>query len=63
MILLYWLMARWALVVHPEVRDWLHEVRKTDRATAALVGQAIQHVVDGRDVRSSTGSKEAGCTT
>jgi hypothetical protein len=36
------------LVVHPEVRDWLHQVRKSDRATAALIGQAIQHVVKGR---------------
>jgi hypothetical protein len=41
-------MVGWTLVVHPEVRDWLHGVRKADRATAALVGQAIQHVVDGR---------------
>ena len=40
--------ARWTLIVHPEVRDWLHEVRKADRAAAALVGQAIQHVIDGR---------------
>ncbi|MEV6923212.1 type II toxin-antitoxin system RelE/ParE family toxin [Dactylosporangium sp. NPDC051485] len=39
---------RWLLVVHPEVRDWLHQVRKSDRATAALVGQAIQHVIQGR---------------
>jgi len=36
------------LVLHPEVREWLHEVRKTDRLTAALIGQAIQHVIDGR---------------
>lgn len=41
-------MAQWLLVIHPEVRDWLHEVRKTDRQTAALIGQAIQHVVAGR---------------
>jgi hypothetical protein len=41
-------VARWLLVIHPEVRDWLHQVRKTDRQTAALIGQAIQHVVDGR---------------
>ncbi|WP_416210379.1 type II toxin-antitoxin system RelE/ParE family toxin [Frankia sp. Cr1] len=41
-------MARWLLVIHPEVRDWLHEIRKGDRETAALVGQAIQHVIDGR---------------
>jgi hypothetical protein len=39
-------MARWTLVVHPDVREWLHELRKTDRLSAALVGQAIQHVVD-----------------
>ena len=41
-------MARWVLVIHPEVREWLHEVRKSDRPTAALIGQAIQHVIDGR---------------
>ncbi|WP_308128360.1 type II toxin-antitoxin system RelE/ParE family toxin [Frankia sp. CiP3] len=35
-------------MLHPEVRNWLHEVRKADRATAALVRQAIQHVLDGR---------------
>ncbi|KOV60121.1 toxin RelE [Streptomyces sp. NRRL WC-3618] len=29
-----------------EVRDWLHEVRKDNRATAQLVGQAIQALVD-----------------
>jgi hypothetical protein len=36
------------LVLHPDVRDWLHEIRKADRATAALIGQAIQHVIDGQ---------------
>ncbi|MEU8079017.1 type II toxin-antitoxin system RelE/ParE family toxin [Catellatospora citrea] len=41
-------MGRWLLVVHPEVRDWLHQIRKTDRETAALIGYAIQHVIDGR---------------
>ncbi|WP_261562443.1 type II toxin-antitoxin system RelE/ParE family toxin [Frankia tisae] len=41
-------MARWTLVVHPDVREWLHELRKTDRVSAALVGRAIQHVVGGR---------------
>ncbi len=40
-------MVRWLLVIHPEVREWLHEIRKTDRSTAALIGQAIQHVIDG----------------
>jgi hypothetical protein len=41
-------MVRWLLVIHPEAREWLHEIRKTDRLTAALIGQAIQHVIDGR---------------
>jgi hypothetical protein len=40
------LMVRWRLVIHPEVREWLHEIRKTDLLTAALIGQAIQHVID-----------------
>ncbi|MGH3751735.1 MAG: hypothetical protein ACRDRP_03395 [Pseudonocardiaceae bacterium] len=35
-------------MIHPEVREWLHEVRKADQPTAALIGQAIQHVIDGR---------------
>jgi hypothetical protein len=26
----------------------LHKIRKADRETAALIGQAIQHVIDGR---------------
>jgi hypothetical protein len=55
------------LVIHPEVRDWLHEIRKADRQTAALIGQAIQHVVDGRGPdegrRSLTGSTAVGCIT
>jgi Uncharacterized protein conserved in bacteria len=41
-------MVRWVLVIHPDVRDWLHEIRKVDRETAALIGQAIQHVINGR---------------
>ena len=41
-------MAKWLLVIHPEVREWLHEIRKADRETAALIGQAIQHVINGR---------------
>jgi len=41
-------VANWLLVIHPEVRDWLHDIRKADRETAALVGQAIQHVISGR---------------
>ena len=35
-------------MIHPEVREWLHEIRKTDRLTAALIGRAIQHVIDVR---------------
>jgi hypothetical protein len=46
--LLYWVMVKWLLVLHPEVRDWLHEIRKVDRVTASLIGQAIQHVIGGR---------------
>lgn len=42
------LVAKWLLVIHPEVREWLHEIRKLDRETAALIGQAIQHVINGR---------------
>ncbi|WP_117212751.1 type II toxin-antitoxin system RelE/ParE family toxin [Allorhizocola rhizosphaerae] len=29
-----------------EVRDWLHQLRRTDRATAILVGQAITALLD-----------------
>jgi hypothetical protein len=29
-----------------EVREWLHELRRTDRATASLVGQAITALLD-----------------
>ncbi|MFF7261268.1 type II toxin-antitoxin system RelE/ParE family toxin [Streptomyces sp. NPDC008159] len=32
--------------VDPEVRDWLHGLRKDDRTTARLVGQAIQALVE-----------------
>ncbi|MGH3720357.1 MAG: type II toxin-antitoxin system RelE/ParE family toxin [Pseudonocardiaceae bacterium] len=35
-------------MIHPEVREWLHEIRKTDRLMTALIGQAIQHVIDSR---------------
>lgn len=31
----------YALVVTPEVRAWLHDLRHRDRASAILVGQAI----------------------
>jgi hypothetical protein len=36
----------WHLEMAGEVRDWLHELRKVDRATARLVGQAVQALVD-----------------
>lgn len=36
----------WHLEMSGEVRDWLHELRKADRATARLVGQAVQALVD-----------------
>jgi hypothetical protein len=29
-----------------EVREWLHELRRTDRATAILVGQSIAALLD-----------------
>ncbi|KUL26708.1 type II toxin-antitoxin system RelE/ParE family toxin [Actinoplanes awajinensis] len=29
-----------------EVRDWLHQLRRTDRASAILVGQAIAALLD-----------------
>jgi hypothetical protein len=31
----------YALVITPEVRTWLHDLRHRDRASAILVGQAI----------------------
>ncbi|MEU3461472.1 type II toxin-antitoxin system RelE/ParE family toxin [Streptomyces sp. NPDC006733] len=36
----------WHLEMTGEVRDWLHELRKTDRGSARLVGQAIQALVE-----------------
>ncbi|WP_446225403.1 type II toxin-antitoxin system RelE/ParE family toxin [Nocardia sp. IBHARD005] len=41
-------MSSWRLVVHPAVREWLHEVRKVDRVTAALIGAALHQVLTGR---------------
>jgi hypothetical protein len=29
-----------------EVRDWLHQLRRTDRASAILVGQAITALLE-----------------
>lgn len=37
----------WSLVVHSDVREWLDEIRKVDRATAALTAQAITQVLEG----------------
>ena len=34
------------LEVVAEVRDWLHRLRRTDRASAILVGQAITALLD-----------------
>jgi hypothetical protein len=36
----------WHLEMTGEVRDWLHSLRKDDRHTARLVGQAIQALVE-----------------
>jgi hypothetical protein len=36
----------WRLEMTGEVRDWLHKLRKNDRSTARLVGQAIQALVE-----------------
>jgi hypothetical protein len=41
-------VAAWKLVVHPAVLEWLHEVRKADRLTAALIGRALEQVLNGR---------------
>jgi DNA-binding XRE family transcriptional regulator len=37
----------WRLVVHPEVRTWLNEVRELDRLTAALIAHTLQYVLEG----------------
>jgi hypothetical protein len=37
----------WSLVAHPEVREWLYEIRKADRAAATLTVRAIQQVLSG----------------
>ncbi len=34
------------LEIVTEVRDWLHQLRHTDRASAILVGQAITALLD-----------------
>ena len=34
------------LEIVTEVRDWLHQLRRSDRASAILVGQAITALID-----------------
>lgn len=36
----------YALVMTPEVRAWLHDLRHRDRASAILVGQAIRMLLE-----------------
>jgi len=36
----------YALVMTPEVRAWLHDLRHRDRASAVLVGQAIGMLIE-----------------
>ena len=33
--------------MHPAVRDWLLDIRRSDRDTAAQIGRAIQLVLEG----------------
>jgi len=37
----------WSLAVHPEVHEWLYEIRKADRTAATLTVRAIQQVLAG----------------
>ena len=53
----------YALVMTPEVRVWLHDLRKRDRASAIQVGQAIGMLLEaGRTsaARSPTVSATPG---
>ncbi|HET9898244.1 MAG TPA: hypothetical protein VFQ44_25225 [Streptosporangiaceae bacterium] len=36
----------YALVMTPEVRAWLHDLRRNDRTSAILVGQAIGMLIE-----------------
>jgi hypothetical protein len=36
----------YALIMTPEVRAWLHDLRHEDRASAILVGQAVGMLID-----------------
>jgi hypothetical protein len=33
--------------VHPEVHEWLYEIRKVDRPAATLTVRAVHHVLEG----------------
>ncbi len=53
----------YALVMTPEVRAWLHDLRHRDKASALLVGQAIGMLTEARPTpgaRSPTGSGTRG---
>ena len=53
----------YVVVMTPEVRAWLHDLRKRDRASAIQVGQAIGMLLEaGPDwaARSPTGSATPG---
>ncbi|GAB2457912.1 hypothetical protein GCM10027187_27240 [Streptosporangium sandarakinum] len=36
----------WQIVIVPEVRDWLHELRKVDRRTLLLIAAALDRVTE-----------------
>jgi hypothetical protein len=39
-------MVSYRLEMVPEVREWLHQLRRNDRSTAKLVGQAVTALLD-----------------
>lgn len=51
----------YALVMTPEVRAWLHELRKRDRASAIQVGQAVGMLIEAGP--SSAARSPTACTT
>ena len=53
----------YVLVMTPEVRAWLHDLRKRDRASAIQIGQAIGMLLEVGQIlaaRSSTVSTTPG---
>jgi hypothetical protein len=59
-------MVSYRLEMVSEVREWLHELRRTDRTTARLVGQAITALLEeGPSLGRHwwTGSRARTCTT